>query len=42
MTKVNKDAFDAALGKMLRAPAVPLSQISPKKARKAKAKKRAR
>ena len=40
--KVDKTDFDAALGKLLKTPAVPLATISPKKGRKAKPKKRAR
>jgi hypothetical protein len=38
--KVNKAEFDAALAKLLRAPATPLATISPKKGRKARPKKR--
>jgi hypothetical protein len=40
--KVNKADFDAALGKLLKTPAVPLATISPKKGRKAKPRKRTR
>ena len=34
--KVNKQAFDAVLSKLLRTPALPMSEISPKKKTKRK------
>lgn len=42
MLKVNKDNFDAALGKLLRADPLPLSSIAKKRKPKTKARKATR